>query len=110
MYKSPIEIDYGEVVFERSDKTEENLFRCIQNISINVDKQELLKALAYDRDQYEAGYADAKSEIVHCAECDNRTEKSGVCLIWSKFGSIIPEDDCFCKHGVRRGNNVGFDF
>ena len=42
---------------------EENIFKAIQNVDINVDREELIKALKYDRDQYNKGYEDAKAEI-----------------------------------------------
>ena len=52
MYKSPIEIIIGQM------KTiyEDGIFRAIQNVGINVDREELLKALEYDRGQLEKGW------------------------------------------------------
>ena len=52
MYKSPIEIIIGQM------KTiyEDGIFRAIQNVGINVDREELLKALEYDRGQFEKGW------------------------------------------------------
>lgn len=58
MYKSPIDTLISDVVTE-----EENaVMRAVVKCDINVDKDELVKALAYDRGQYEKGYADAKAE------------------------------------------------
>ena len=58
MYKSPIDTLISDVVTE-----EENaVMRAVVKCGINVDKNELVKALAYDRGQYEKGYADAKAE------------------------------------------------
>ena len=114
MYKSPIEIDYGEVVFEKVGQTEENLFRCIQNISINVDKEELLKALAYDRNQYEKGYADAKAElantedIVHCIDCKHSHHwyrDKAICFLWHESGIDVFEDG-YCNYGARRTDGM----
>ena len=53
-YRSPIEVIYEDV----QTKFEDNVFKAIQNVQINVDRDELIKALAYDRDQYRKGYAD----------------------------------------------------
>lgn len=53
MYKSPIEI-----IHEQAQKIENGIFKVLHNMDINVDKNELMKALKYDRDQYNAGYAD----------------------------------------------------
>jgi hypothetical protein len=37
---------------------EDNVFKAIQDYGIVVDKEELIKALQYDRGQYEKGFAD----------------------------------------------------
>lgn len=52
-YTSPInvEISQHELFGENAVVT------VVQNLNITVDKAELVKALAYDRKQYQAGYA-----------------------------------------------------
>lgn len=59
MYESPIEIIQGAFTTEY----ENGIVRAVQKVGVNVDKDELVKALGYDRQQYEKGYADAKSEM-----------------------------------------------
>lgn len=54
MYKSPIEIIYGQL----NNKIDGEILRVVQSYSINVDKAELLRALQYDRKQYEKGYSE----------------------------------------------------
>lgn len=77
MYKSPIEVIYKDAQY----KLEENIYKAIQKVDIKVDRDELLKALAYDRGQYEKGYADAladrakgkwikRGKIFQCSECE----------------------------------------
>ena len=61
MYKSPIDIIYGQM----EKQMEGDILRAVQRYGINVDKEELIRALQYDREQYEKGYADAKAEVVH---------------------------------------------
>ena len=39
-------------------KMENDIFEAIQSYGIDVDKDELIKALQYDRDQYRKGFAD----------------------------------------------------
>lgn len=51
-YESPIQIAIGQMRMEQ----ENNIYKAIQEQSVNVDKDELIKALRYDRDQYEKGY------------------------------------------------------
>ena len=54
MYEPPIEIIYKDM----QTKVENNVFAAVQEYGIAVDKEELIKALQYDRDQYERGYRD----------------------------------------------------
>ena len=58
MYKSPIEIIQGEM----NSQLEDDIVRVVQGFDINVDKEELIRALNYDRQQYEKGYADGKAD------------------------------------------------
>lgn len=62
MYKSPIEIVYGEVKTHTESEIDKYVYECIQEVGVNVNKEELIRALKYDRDQYEKGYYDAKHE------------------------------------------------
>lgn len=59
-WRSPIE----EIIQTVENQYEENLFKSIQKVEIVVDREELIKALAYDRDQYEKGYADGMRDAV----------------------------------------------
>lgn len=58
MYKSPIDVICGNLrtVFEDA------VMRGVQDVGVQVDKEELVKALAYDRRQYDKGYADGKTD------------------------------------------------
>lgn len=59
MYKSPIDIILGE--FEL--KFEDAICKAVRDVGIVVDKDELIKALKYDRDQYDKGYMDALATV-----------------------------------------------
>lgn len=63
-YESPIEINYGEMQTEY----ENGILKAVWKYDIHCDKEELLKALAYDRDQYRKGYEDAKPRWIPCSE------------------------------------------
>ena len=65
MYKSPIEIVMEELFQKMDEDFENSVFKAVQKVGINVDKEELLKALIYDRGQYDEGYEDAMNEIKH---------------------------------------------
>lgn len=54
-YKSPVNI----IEKEWETKIEGDIVKAIKSYDIDVDKEELIKALNYDRNQYKAGYKDA---------------------------------------------------
>lgn len=59
-YKSPISVNCTNK--ERVYYVEEKIMDEVRiKLHVDVNKEELLKALAYDRNQYEKGYNDAKA-------------------------------------------------
>jgi len=58
MYESPIELIQKQMQLDLESK----IMSAVQEVGININKEELIRALKYDRDQYEKGYADAKAE------------------------------------------------
>jgi len=65
MYQSPIDVIMGQM----NMTIENEICKAVQNVGVNVDKEELLKALQYDRGQYQKGYRDRDDEIVRCKDC-----------------------------------------
>lgn len=61
MYEPPIEI----LIEKMNLEFEENVVRAVQKCGIDVNRDELLKALQYDRGQYEKGYRDG---LLHRAD------------------------------------------
>lgn len=61
MYESPIIQTMMSDISEQIVKEQENqfMYQIQQTIGYDIDKDELIKALQYDRDQYQKGYADA---------------------------------------------------
>lgn len=53
-YESPIIVDY--IMREQKKQFEKDILKVIASYNITVDADELLKALSYDRNQYEKGY------------------------------------------------------
>lgn len=109
MYKSPIEIFYGQL----ETRLEGEVLKAIYKQDINIDKYELIRALQYDRDQYNKGYADGKrdamTELVRCKECMHWVrsyEWQGCeCRLFSNHFDMIgrmTEADDFCSYGERR--------
>lgn len=69
MYKSPIELITGPIVMKQVEEREKQIYECIQQYGINVDKDELIRALQYDRSQYDKGYRDGyRDAIIKFAE------------------------------------------
>ena len=64
MYKSPIEIIAGKI----QTQIEDEIYRAVQNVGINVDKEELLKALKYDRGQFEEGFREGEKHTLRQIE------------------------------------------
>ena len=100
-WESPIEIIVNQIESAWMDET----FRVIQKVGINVDRNELIMALQYDRNQYEKGYEDGinDSQIIRCKDCKHRDPEDKKCdcghgIIWQ-----LPRDDnWFCADGERR--------
>lgn len=69
-YKAPIDVLMGAV----RDDFDGRIFSAVQMVDIEVDRDELIKALQYDRGQYEKGYNDggkvaAKEILTEILEC-----------------------------------------
>jgi hypothetical protein len=59
MYKSPIDV----ISTGLRTTIENNVYEVVESYGINVDKDELLKALQYDRNQYNHGFADGVKSV-----------------------------------------------
>lgn len=56
-YQSPIEMIYHDMQMHFEDE----VCKAVQQVDIHVDKEELIKALQYDREQFAKGYANARA-------------------------------------------------
>ena len=63
MHAGPIEEIYKDIEIKVNQAVEERIVKAVQQVDIEVDKEELIKALKYDRDQYQKGYNDALNQI-----------------------------------------------
>lgn len=82
MYESPITLisQWVDEQVKEMHKQEETaiMSEITKKIGVDVDKDELIRALNYDRQQYEKGYADGvfsgicqvKSKLVHLKHCN----------------------------------------
>ena len=71
-YESPIQVDFIDQMVEEIHKEQETIIMEKVKMVVNVDKYELLRALQYDRGQYDkgfaAGYDKAKAESIKMIE------------------------------------------
>jgi hypothetical protein len=100
MYESPIKIiestidNLSKAIIKQRDDA---IFAEIQSsFGVDVDKEELIRALKHDRNQYDKGYADGKRDamdgLVRCMDCKHRTS--------SEFCECRP-GDFFCADGEK---------
>lgn len=109
-YQSPIDIIQTQMRSYIDDankqlqnQVENNIYKAVIQVGIDVDKDELVKALAYDRRQYQKGYNDRDREIVRCKECSNSKkwlDNKRRCFLWNDYGVIVSDDD-FCSRPIR---------
>ena len=90
MYESPINIIYRDI----KTKFENEVLQAVQAVDINVNKSELIKALQYDRNQYEKGYADAQAEQKK-GKWINRGLRLYMCSECARFS---PTQENFCPN------------
>lgn len=99
-YESPITLirtQTDNIVKEINEKTDEVIFKAVINVLPQVDKEELIKALEYDRGQYIKGLKDRDAEIVRCKDCRYRNLFSCP-LEYNDFN----KDDDYCSWGERK--------
>ena len=89
MYKPPIEIVMKEVFQKMNEDFENSVLKAVQKVDINVDKEELLKALIYDRGQYDKGYEDAMNEVKHPQPLKFEDLKEGMWVYDAPYEEIV---------------------
>lgn len=109
MYESPIDLIQREICMNMDDA----IMKAVYKVGINVDKDELLHALAYDRSQYQLGFIDGKreamKEIVHCKDCvnwqtdwDTRADGCHFCAMID----LITEENFYCRDGESKDHAI----
>ena len=106
MYKSPVDIIYGQM----QTQMEGDILRAVQSYGINVDKEELIRALQYDRDQYNRGYEDGRSDAVARGRWVRRIIDVSVPYYWKDECSICGfAGDTYFKYCPICGANMRSD-
>ena len=103
MYESPIKVVQGEL----ETQLEGEILKAVHRVGVTVDRDELIRALRYDREQYQKGFDDAREDAVvvtRCKDCEhlvNATVNGNGFLICDISDMETAPDD-FCSHGDRR--------
>ena len=103
MYESPIKVIQGEL----ETQLEGEILKAVHRVGVTVDRDELIRALRYDREQYQKGFDDAREDAVvvtRCKDCEhlvNATVNGNGFLICDISDMETAPDD-FCGHGDRR--------
>ena len=105
-YQSPI----NRIQNEMQTVIEEDVMKAVLSYGIQVDKKELIRALQYDRQQYEKGFADGRKitadgvEVVRCKDCVHSKHwyrDKRLCSIWD----MDVWEDGYCNYGERKEQN-----
>ena len=59
-YQSPITMYTRRIIKDIAEKQDEYLMEEVRKVGFDINKEELAKALKYDRDQYMRGYTDGR--------------------------------------------------
>ena len=96
MYESPIDLLMSNIQTQIIEQQEEAIYKAVFDIGVNVTKDELLRALAYDRQQYEIGFAEgiaaAKPEWISVK--DRLPDKDGRYIV------TACDEGCSCGDGI----------
>ncbi len=106
MYKSPIELLVTDIQNQIVKQQDEEIYKAVLHFIPNVDKEELLRALQYDRNQYKVGYmegkADAMASITHCEDCQYHEPCKPYNKVWCQKMGRYMNPDGFCSEGVMK--------
>ena len=112
MYQSPIEVFATELQTSFAEAVEADIVNVVQRYGINVNKEELIKALDYDRQQYEEGYRDGKNADRWISVNEETPKKGGTYIVatagfvtvaWFRSGSQTWETPSGLQIGVNDG-------
>ncbi len=106
MYESPIKVIQGEL----ETQFEGEILKAVHRVGVTVDRDELIRALRYDREQYQKGFDDAREDAVvvtRCKDCkfSHADEHGRTCEgYWFELSeyAVSVKDDAFCSYGERR--------
>jgi RecJ-like exonuclease len=108
-YESPISLSYEDIMKDIVERQEGYIVECVHKVGVDVNKEELVKALSYDRDQYNKGYADRDAEIVRCKDCKKYIPCRKLPIGTSKWCDLFDRATCemnYCGWAERKEDEL----
>lgn len=112
-YESPVTVQMVQIqkIAQQIEAQRENeiTLKISEQIGVNVDKDELKRALAYDRDQYRRGYEDgwrARSEVIPkwVPVSEKLPDVSQRYLVYTKYDEVMT--DFFMGDAFMQGEDI----
>lgn len=102
MYESPIKVFQGNLEMQ----FEGEILKAVQRADITVDRDELIRALRYDREQYQKGFDDARKgavPVVRCKDCKHlvAVNVNGKGIPTCRVSGMEVAPDEFCSRGEK---------
>ena len=101
MYESPIELVYHETFPKLIKQQEDLIMRGCLDVGVYVNKEELVKALQYDRGQYEKGYADSRPKKGEWEVIDETEPKRYGCSVCKRLSWDMSNFCPYCGADMR---------
>ncbi len=111
MYESPIQLLVTDIQQQINAQMDDEIYKAVVHFIPNINRAELLRALQYDRDQYDKGYTDgkaaAKEDLIQCKDCVHWQEDDdvGYCTNPDGLDNYAKPND-FCSYGERRESDA----
>lgn len=99
-YQSPINVIYEDLPMKINEDFENHVIEVVHSYSVQVDKAELIRALSYDRNQYEKGFAEGRPEHVLIS---NKYSDYPVDGYYDKQNGILFTSFITSEEAIRRG-------
>lgn len=100
MYESPINQIFGEI----QTTYENECFKAVQSCGFDVNKEELVKALQYDRGQYDKGFRDGYSKAIEDFARMIESHNSNIEIIRNGPAFFTIQDIRTCIERLRNGD------
>jgi hypothetical protein len=88
--------------------------KAVYQYDIKIEKEELIRALNYDRNQYNQGYDDGRRDaiasITRCKDCRyyKQNPYNRDCDMWCQYWNCwnATDVDDFCSHGENKNDDL----